>query len=67
MIAPFVEAGDTESVSQSFSIKEANKIIDDLRELLNLQPGVEEEKLGRGSSHRASALASRPAESCQVD
>ena len=34
-----VEAGDTESVSQSFSIKEANKIVDDLRELLNLQPG----------------------------
>ena len=45
MFTLFVEAGDTESVSQSISIREANKIIDDLRDLLNLEPGVGEEKL----------------------
>ncbi|MBU6482282.1 MAG: hypothetical protein KGS09_17280, partial [Nitrospirae bacterium] len=67
MITLFMDAGDTESISQSISIKEANKIIDDLRDLLNLQPGVGEEKLARVSSHGAFALASRPAESCPVD
>jgi CHASE3 domain sensor protein len=67
MIALFVVAGDTESVSQAISINEANKIIDDIRELLNMWPGVEKEKLGRVSSHRAFALASRLADSYQVD